>query len=121
MRWSEAKEQAWHEQTQAVASAVRAWRDAHPHATLAEIEALVREQVGLLAGHLTERVVEASAAAQVSRQPLLARPGCATCGERLRPAGRHRRDLLSEGGQVLRLEREYAVCPTCGVGVFPPG
>ena len=31
------------------------------------------------------------------------------------------RELVTQHNQVLKLERSYGVCPTCGAGLFPPG
>lgn len=111
----------WREDTAAVEQALAAWRTDHPRATLAEIEAAVRAQMAGLRARLVERLAGATDAAAVSARPLLARPTCPNCQTPLHPRGRHCREVITEGTQVLRLEREYAVCPTCGVGLFPPG
>ena len=121
MEWSEEAQRLWREETVAVEQALAAWRTEHPRATLAEIEAAVSAQVSVLRARLVERLAAATAATEVSRQPRLARPTCPHCQTPLHPRGRHQREVLTEGAQVLRLEREYAVCPTCGGGRFPPG
>ncbi len=121
MEWSEEAQRLWGEETATVEQALAAWRTAHPRATLAEIEAAVSAQMAVLRARLVERLATASAATDVSRQPRLARPTCPHCHTPLQPRGRQQRELLTEGEQVLRLDREYAVCPTCGGGLFPPG
>jgi hypothetical protein len=31
------------------------------------------------------------------------------------------RQLITQHNEVLKFERSYGVCPTCGTGLFPPG
>jgi hypothetical protein len=120
MRWSEDVERQWHDEAAAVLSGLQDWRTQHPQATLRAIEAAVDERLLALRARLVERLALASAAAAVSAQPALARPACPRCGTRLQPRGRHGREVITQGNQALHLEREYAVCPTCAVGLFPP-
>ena len=105
----------------ALAEELMAWRTAHPCATLAEIETVVRECTLAVAAQAVACLAQTADAATISAQPVLARPVCAACGTRLVPQGRHTRELILEGNRPMRLEREYAQCPTCGVGLFPPG
>ena len=98
------------------------WRAAHPRATLAEIEAVVAEAMERLQARYLEDLAEASAAADVARGAAEERPRCPTCGERLEPAGRHERQVLTpRQAAPLRLRRGYAACSACGAGLFPPG
>jgi len=46
---------------------------------------------------------------------------CPRCGGPLRPRGKKSRTVVTQGGQAVRLAREWAVCPSCGTGLFPPG
>jgi len=121
MHWSDERRQRWRDETAAVERDLEAWREAHPHATFADIEAEVSARMAAARARLLEHLAGAAATAQVSAQPTLARPTCAQCGTRLTPRGRHRREVLTEGDQAVVLDREYAVCPTCEVGLFPPG
>jgi hypothetical protein len=121
MEWSEDAQRLWREETTAVEQALATWRTDHPRATLAEIEAAVSAEMAGLRARLVERLAQATDATVVSAQPARVRPSCPQCQRPLRPRGRHRREVITEGEQVLRLEREYAVCPTCAVGLFPPG
>ena len=43
------------------------------------------------------------------------------CGTPLQARGGHPRQLQTHGGQGLKLQREYGVCPVCQTGLFPPG
>jgi hypothetical protein len=95
---------------------LRAWRTAHPQATFAEIEAAVEEQLDRLRAAL---LAQAVAAAPQPTAPL--RPACPQCGTLLQARGRRERRLTLAGNQQVRLERSYAWCPTCAVGLFPPG
>jgi hypothetical protein len=121
MRWSAEVEQQWHAEAETVLSGLQDWRTQHPRATLREIEAAVDEHLTAMRARLVERVALASAATTVSEQPAPARPTCAACGTRLEGRGRHGRDVVTHGNRVVHLEREYVVCPTCRVGLFPPG
>jgi hypothetical protein len=120
MQWSEQARQRWRGAVAAVEQDLEAWREAHPHATFAEIEAEVSAHMAAARARMLEHLAGAAATAQVSAQPALARPTCPQCGTRLTPRGRHQREVLTEGDQAVVLEREYAVCPTCTVGLFPP-
>jgi hypothetical protein len=119
MRWSAESERQWHAEAEAVLSGLKDWRVQHPRATLRAIEAAVDERLNGLRARMVERLALASAAAAVRDQPTMARPSCPTCGTRLQPRGRHARNVTTHGDQTIHLEREYAVCPTCGVGLFP--
>jgi hypothetical protein len=93
-----------------------AWRQAHPRATWAEIEAAIDAQLGPLRADLLRDTVMASDAADLGG----ARPVCPTCGTRLQAAGTRRRRLRSEQDRLIDVERTYARCPACGTGLFPP-
>ena len=43
------------------------------------------------------------------------------CGSRLVERAVTARELVTQHNQVLKLERSYGVCPTCGAGLLPPG
>jgi hypothetical protein len=97
-------------------AALEAWRQAHPKATWAEIEAAVEAQLGPLRAALLRDTALASEAADLSGE----RPVCSRCGERLQRAGPRRRQLRGEQDVPIALERTYARCPACGAGLFPP-
>jgi hypothetical protein len=54
----------WNEQGEEIFAAVAQWRAAHPHATLAEIEQAVDEQMHRLRARMIEQTAQASAAAE---------------------------------------------------------
>jgi hypothetical protein len=99
----------------ALHTAMRAWRDAHPQATLAEIEAAVEQQLNQL------RAALVAAAAPPAAATVATRPTCPTCATPLWARGERERRLTVAGGQQVCLRRPYYWCPTCAVGLFPPG
>jgi hypothetical protein len=96
-----------------------AWRTAHPHATLAEIEAALDDRLAALRTHLLSEAVAASPLTDWSTAPAAQRPTCPHCGAILRPRGKRKRQLKTQGGELV-FERTYGVCPSCGAGVFSP-
>jgi hypothetical protein len=105
-----------------VARELTAWRAAHPKATLAEIEQVVFEAMSRLQARVLSDLAHASGAADLAELPAEERPQCAGCGGRLEPRGTREREVLTpRQAAALRLRRSYGVCPTCGVGLSPPG
>jgi hypothetical protein len=99
-----------------------AWREAHPRATLAEIEDAVLAATERLQARLLKDLAEASAAADPGGVEAAERVRCAGCGGELEPRGHAERAVqVQRQRRPLRLRRGYAVCSTCGVGRFPPG
>ncbi len=111
----------WQDGLAEVEAALWAWRRAHPSATFNEIEDAVNAQFGVLRAQALADLSLASRTADVQAKQTGAPPRCPACGERLVRQGNHHRRILVEGGQAVDLERDYAVCPACGVGLFPPG
>lgn len=97
-------------------AALDTWRQEHPTATWAEIEAAIDAQLGPLRAQMVGETAMASAAADLSEPRV-----CPQCGQRLHAAGRRKRRLRSEQDEPIALERTYARCPACGTGLFPPG
>jgi RNase P subunit RPR2 len=108
----------WEEQGEDVFAAVAQWRAAHPHATLAEIEQAVDEQINRLRARMIEQTAQASATAEseVSQGWV-----CEQCGQPLQARGRAKRRWQTHAGQEVEVERTYVTCPQCGGGFFPPG
>ena len=109
----------------AAAQAARAdldqWRQAHPTATFNEIEDAVDARLdGLRAQAITDLAL-ASRAADLADKQAGAPPRCNRCGRRLTRHGRQRRTVVVPGGQAVDLPRDYARCPACQTGLFPPG
>ncbi len=97
------------------------WREAHPKATLREIEAAVDAQMNQLRAQLIQELVQMGEAGEWSEGPPEARPRCERCGTALVARGKQTRFLQTNGGEAIKLERSYGTCPECGQGIFPPG
>lgn len=110
----------WSELGRVAMQAVQQWRLSHPKASLAEIEQALDEQMGRLRARMLEDLAQASAAAHLA-EPTAERSRCPQCDEELISRGQQVRELETNQAQRLRLERTYATCPRCGVGLFPPG
>lgn len=100
---------------------VKEWRQQHPRATLREIEAAVDERLIAPRARLLEDLALTSRAADLQDKQLGERPRCPYRGTFLEPRGKQRRSVQVHGGHALDLEREYAACPACQTGLFPPG
>lgn len=109
----------WQELAGEVLSGFRAWREAHPTATLSEIERALDERWARARARLVEDAAMMSAAADLGRGA--PRPVCPACGARMHADGREVRRLATSGDQTLTLRRSRARCPACGAGLFPPG
>lgn len=108
-RWRKVGEQAFRE--------MDAWREAHAHATFAEIEAAAEDRLGPVRIALIQDAVAAQADGEVAAE----RPSCADCGHALEARGTRERAVTVRGNRMVRVRRQYLVCPACGAGVFPPG
>jgi len=112
----------WRALSDAVGREVIAWREAHPTASLTQIEDAVFEAMQRLQARALQQVVLASAVTDVAAQPAVERPLCPMCNGRLEPRGRQRRTIRpARQRRPLELHRSYAVCAACGAGLFPPG
>jgi len=111
----------WQREAEAVWSGLKEWRLQHPRATFRELEAAVDTRLNGMRARLLEDLALASRAAEVGSQPAAEPLLCPRCRVRLAPRGRHARQVVVHGGQAVRLARDYAVCPACGSGLFPPG
>jgi hypothetical protein len=88
------------------------WRQAHPMATLSELEMEL------------DRRLRAGRAQVLSDAAGSAQPGscvCPNCGTALVANGHHPRQVVTHADEVLTLDRPYLRCPACGTGLFPPG
>lgn len=91
------------------------WQQAHPKATLTEIEEAVEAELAQLRKHIVEEMVrEKEAATRVV-------PDCPQCGQKMVKNGQRKRKLVSKEGQTLELNRQQWRCLACGATLFPPG
>jgi hypothetical protein len=111
----------WHAETEAIVTGMKEWRQQHPRATFRQIEEALDEKLsGMRARMLADRAL-ASRAADQSGQAPEGRARCPSCSTRLQPRGTHTRAVVTDRSKEVQLDRDYAVCPSCGTGVFPPG
>lgn len=96
-----------------VQQAMRRWRSTHPHASFAEIEQAVEEQITQIRVQLLEQAV--------ADGPKQDHPVCPACGTTMAPRKQGDRQLTVQGDGAVHLDRSYAVCSSCGTGLFPPG
>jgi hypothetical protein len=111
----------WGPLSAAVLAEMAAWRQEHPHATLAEIEAALDACLTRLRAQMLQDLALTSPLADLPALPQRERPRCPTCQRPLQARGSHTRHLQTTGGHDLALTRSYATCPACGTGLFPPG
>ena len=114
-------DERWEQEAEAVLSGMKEWRLQHPRASFREIEAALDERLDRMRARLLEDLALASTAADLAQQAESERPRCRQCGAALVSRGQHARTVLVQGEQAVRLRRSYAVCPSCGEGLFPPG
>jgi YgiT-type zinc finger domain-containing protein len=96
------------------------WRAAHLRATFAEMEREVDERFNAARARVLQEMALMSRAADLSGAAPAERARCPSCGGALKPQGRKGRTVVVQGGNEVRLERDYALCPSCGTGLFPP-
>ena len=117
---SEPHDQNWEALSQEVLTGMREWRLQHPKATLREIELALDAHLARLRARMLQDVALQSVAADWKQAATLDRPTCQICGTPLILRGKRARQLKTQGGQQITLDRSYGLCPTCKKGLFPP-
>jgi hypothetical protein len=110
----------WEGSAQELFVGLREWRELHPRASLAEIEAELDRRLSRVRAQMLTDLALASRAAEVGRVGPAERPRCGACGGKLVSEGRRRRTLQTVNDQAVTLERDYATCTACGGRSFPP-
>jgi hypothetical protein len=111
----------WHRLSEEILTGMQEWRLQHPTATLSEIEAELDTRLARMRARILEDVALQSTATAWQEAPAGQQPGCPKCGTPLHERGMQQRSLQTHGGREITLERSYGICPTCQVGLFPPG
>ena len=101
-----------------IISGMKEWRVENPKATFVEIERETMRRMAELQARLIEEIVETSGARSWEDG---CEPNCPECGSKMKGEGKHNRSLQASGGGEVEIEREYAKCPECELGIFPPG
>lgn len=107
----------WAAEAGAVLGGYKAWRLAHPQATLAELEAALDERWAVARARL---LADAALASDVADLRQGAGP-CPQCGAGLATRGAETRTLTTTHEQPVPPRRRAAVCAACGAALFPPG
>jgi ribosomal protein S27AE len=115
------QEQQWRELAEDVLTGMQEWRLQHPRATWREIETTLDERLSQVRARMLQDLALASRATDLDESELAERPRCGRCGVRREARGQHTRQMTTAHDRTIRLTRSYAVCPTCGDGLFPPG
>ena len=111
----------WDALAEEALSGMKEWRLQHPKATLRQIEAALDVGLGKLRARMLQDAALASALADLKAAQAAERPCCRECKTELVARAVAERQLVTQHNQMLKLVRSYGVCPTCGVGLFPPG
>jgi DNA-directed RNA polymerase subunit RPC12/RpoP len=108
----------WSGLSDKIMAGVAEWRAAHPKATMREIEAEIDQRLSELRAQMLSDTANASGRAKWEAAEGMQ---CPDCGAKMVKKGKKKRILLTREGREVQLDREYAVCPACGQGIFPPG
>ena len=92
-----------------------AWYQDHPEATFDEMEAELGKQRRAILGSFLELSLR-----QGDLGATVEAPSCRQCGEPMVFKGYPQKEVHGLEADAKR-PRAYYVCPTCGVGLFPPG
>jgi ribosomal protein S27AE len=109
----------WRKMSEAVISGVSEWREKNAKATLREIEDEIDKRLSAMRAQMIKDTAMNSVSA--NWEGLEEGAQCPQCGVVLKKKGKKKRQLQTQGGQAIELEREYGICPKCGHGIFPPG
>jgi YgiT-type zinc finger domain-containing protein len=118
IRWTDELEARWRQLSEDVLVGMKEWRQAHPKATLREIETALDEKLAKVRARMLEDVALLSQATDLVASK--ERVNCPQCGQEMEAHGQEERTLTTTGNQEVVLRRSYAVCPACGAGLFPP-
>ena len=116
---SENLEKGWSEMSEEMMKSVAEWREQHPRATFREIEEEIDQGLSRLRAKMLSDTANRSEKAEWEGSD--AGQMCPDCGAKIIKKGKKKRVLLTRDGREVVLDREYAVCPACGQGIFPPG
>jgi uncharacterized protein with PIN domain len=113
-------EACWRQLAEEVVTGMKAWRLQHPQATFREIEHALDERLARVRARMLEDAALLSRAADWREASTSERPRCPQCGTMLESRGAQTRTLTTQYAQSVELKRQYAVCPQCQAGFFPP-
>jgi DNA-directed RNA polymerase subunit RPC12/RpoP len=100
--------------------ALKAWREAHPTATLVEIETTLDAELSKARAEMLTEMAQASRATE-AETAAGAEVKCPECGGRTRRQGYRKRKLVGPHDEVSVLRRRYVKCVGCGHTFSPSG
>jgi membrane protease subunit (stomatin/prohibitin family) len=109
----------WQKLVAEITSGIKEWMDQNPKATMADIERETMRRMAQLQARMMEDILRAKAAEQKADE--CGKMSCPECGAEMEYRGDRERNLQAQGGQEVKFQRGYAVCPKCGTAFFPPG
>jgi hypothetical protein len=92
-----------------------AWYQGHPEATFDEMESELGKQRRAILGNFLELSLRQG---DLGARPEA--PSCDKCGKPMVFKGYPKKEIHGLEADA-KIPRAYYVCPTCGVGIFPPG
>jgi hypothetical protein len=92
-----------------------AWYQGHPEATFDEMEAELGKQRRAILGNFLELSLR-----QGDLGAMPEAPSCSQCGKAMVFKGYPKKEVHGLEADA-RIPRAYYVCPTCRIGIFPPG
>jgi hypothetical protein len=92
-----------------------AWYQGHPEATFDEMEAELGKQRRAILGNFLELSLR-----QGDLGAMPEAPSCSQCGKPMVFKGYPKKEIHGLEADA-KIPRAYYVCPTCGIGIFPPG
>jgi len=104
---TEEQSQKWHEESQLFFAHIAQWRKAHPHATMAEIEQAVDEQMQSLRAQVLQDAAQNSPLREGAETTDSEKPLCPDCKVRMQARGQRERHLQTHGGRTVSLKRTY--------------
>lgn len=108
----------WQEMSDETMQGMAEWREQHPKASLREIEKALDERITKLRAKVLEEAAQLSEMQTWTESEHV--PVCPDCRKALEFRVKGKRELQTQGGHRIQLEREYGICPKCGQGFFPP-
>lgn len=112
-------EERWKELNEALLSDMKAWRLAHPRATLYEIEEAVSERMEQLKAQLLQASTQMNAQRAGSSPPEEERPRCRMCELLLRERKAQASKPQAKGRTKGAFKAVYGTCPLCGATLSP--
>lgn len=113
----ESLQDRWQQGSQQGYARLAQWREAHPEATLQEIEAQMDRELDRLRAEILQDLANEPTGAGSQEE---AEVRCPQCQHQMQAKGHKERRLQTRGGHEVVLRREYCSCPQCGYSFFPP-